>query len=293
MIEVKPILDSIIDYKNRITTFEVNVPLLTWVQLLTHRDFSRNAASNRAIPTKKLLQSANFIPEKWPLNDKGMSPSEFISEDKEKDAIETWEILRRAAIGAADTFNSLGVHKEIANRVLAPFIYIKGIITSTKWDNFITLRTHETTQYETRVVADKIKQYFEENKRELVPNRDMHLPYVEAGEEFKSLTDAYMISAARCARVSYMTHDGKRDLKEDALLSLRLLQDGHMSPFEHIALSETSVQHLIHHRVLQHHWENSHGNFSVGVNQFRKLIEPQMNAQAVIMDIEKVYGEKK
>lgn len=292
MIEVKPILDSVLDYKNRITTFEVNVPLAAWVQILTHRDFSRNAASNRAIPTKKILELANFIPDNWRKNDKGMSPFEVLPEKESAVAIELWKDAMENAHKTAASLAELGVHKEITNRILAPFIYIKGIITSTKWDNFIALRTHETTQYETRVVANQIKDYFEKNKLESVKTRSMHLPYIEAGENFQAITDAYMISAARCARVSYMTHDGKRDLKEDAFLSIRLLKDAHMSPFEHVALDNSIVTHLVHHKILQRHWNNSNGNFDVGINQFRKLIEPWHNAQNVIQDIERAYGEK-
>lgn len=43
------------------------------------------------------------------------------------------------------------------------------------------------------------------------------------------------IATARCARLSYMTHDGKIDYEKDIKLHDQLLKDGHMSPFEHCA----------------------------------------------------------
>lgn len=43
------------------------------------------------------------------------------------------------------------------------------------------------------------------------------------------------VSVARCARISYLTHDGKRDIEEDLKLFERLRTSGHWSPFEHVA----------------------------------------------------------
>ena len=74
------------------------------------------------------------------------------------------------------------------------------------------------------------------------------------------------ISVARCARVSYLTHDGKRDYAKDLELYDRLLDggaNGHWSPFEHVATPAADAA------------ERS-GNF-VGWEQFRKRF-PQEHA---------------
>ncbi len=49
------------------------------------------------------------------------------------------------------------------------------------------------------------------------------------------IEDLKKISAARCARVSYLTHDGNRDIAKDVELCERLRADRHLSPFEHVA----------------------------------------------------------
>jgi len=43
------------------------------------------------------------------------------------------------------------------------------------------------------------------------------------------------VSAARCARVSYLTHQGLREIERDLELYERLRADRHLSPFEHVA----------------------------------------------------------
>jgi hypothetical protein len=62
-----------------------------------------------------------------------------------------------------------------------------------------------------------------------------HLPLVQDDERSLSIEVLKKVSAARCARVSYLTHDGKRDIEKDIELCERLWQDRHLSPFEHVA----------------------------------------------------------
>jgi hypothetical protein len=53
------------------------------------------------------------------------------------------------------------------------------------------------------------------------------------------------ISAGRCARVSYLTHEGRRDPVADIELCERLLQAGHMSPAEHPARAFTEEERAV------------------------------------------------
>jgi thymidylate synthase ThyX len=71
------------------------------------------------------------------------------------------------------------------------------------------------------------------------------------------------LSVARCARVSYLTHEGKRDIDADLALYHRLLTSGHMSPFEHPAESAWPL-------------DVSSGNFR-GWLQHRKTIPREAN----------------
>jgi len=70
----------------------------------------------------------------------------------------------------------------------------------------------------------------------LLNNGEWHLPLLRR-EDHRELTliEKIKVSVARCARVSYLTHNGLRDIQEDIKLYDRLLESKHMSPFEHVA----------------------------------------------------------
>jgi hypothetical protein len=70
---------------------------------------------------------------------------------------------------------------------------------------------------------------------------DVTAPWQELTHE-QWLQNWVKISCARCARISYLTHDGRRDPLEDLRLYGDLLQPGHMSPFEHAARPMTAVE---------------------------------------------------
>lgn len=218
---------------HRITTFEVCVPLHTWVHILTHRMLSRNAQSNRGIPTKKLLERACYAPKVFPALCKGMSPKDAAADQLA--AGDAWDAARRDAMFWARRLDSLGVHKEITNRILAPFMYVSGVITATEWDNFFALRCAHDTQDDTRDVACQMRDLRASHKPR---SGTIHAPYTSLAEpENWSGLDRLRISAARCARVSYLGHDGKRDVEADKALAGKLWASGHHSPFEHPAVA--------------------------------------------------------
>lgn len=228
----------------RITTFEVNVPLHTWVHILTHRMFSRNAQSNRAIPTARLVKRASYTPSVFRRNRRGMKGGDEFTGVEDTEVRHLWEQAKAAAHGFARVANGLGVHKEVANRLLAPFLLVRGLITATEWDNFFKLRCDSATQDDTKDVACLMRALLEEN----VPVENVvHTPYASWLDCFatddnfdlawtEALTEACNLSAARCARVSYLNHDGGTDSAKDLELAARLLKDGHLSPFEHPCL---------------------------------------------------------
>jgi hypothetical protein len=98
---------------------------------------------------------------------------------------------------------------------------------------------------------------------------EWHLPLVrsEDREEGTSTEDLIKISAGRCARVSYLTHAGKRDLAADIQLHDRLLESGHMSPLEHPARPLTAAE------LEESEWS---GNFR-GWRSYRKGIAGEGN----------------
>lgn len=255
----KVILDSISPRGHRLTTIEVTYPRMIHAELMTHRVFSRNAASSRAIPVKKLLgrvMEEPYIPEKWTKNQAGMQGFEIIANPEVAQAV--WLKARDAAHEAASTLAvGLDVHKQLANRLLEPFAWITVIITATDWQNFFKLRCDPAAQPEFQKIARMIQEEYNASTPKQLMRGDWHTPYMQPDEEHLRWPVKLKLATARCARVSYLTQDGKRDHEADFALYTRLLTGNHWSPFEHCA------------RPAHNYESQLGGNFS-GWVQFRK-----------------------
>ena len=236
----KVIADSINEYGIRITTMELCYPLIVHAEFMTHRMFSRDAASNRAIPTRKIIEQVEknpFVPNYWGKDKPGMQADEELDSQNIRNAIITWNGACESAVFWAEAFAEDGVHKQIANRVLMPYQYIKVIVTATEWDNFFKLCLHPDAQPEICELAKVMKDAMDDSTPIELERGEWHLPYVVAEDCVKTTTDNLVkLSVARCARVSYLNHDNENpDIEKDIALADRLLEAGHMSPFEHQA----------------------------------------------------------
>ena len=268
----KIVADSVNPAGDRITTFELTYPRFVHAELMTHRMFSRNSASSRAIPTAKLVErvvETPVLPKWWGKNQSGMQAREELSGDALDQVKTMWLQARDSAVRWSEALRDAGLHKQIANRIIEPWMFITVIVTATEWDNWYHLRDSEFAQPEIAWVARQMRRLHDENEPEKLKPHEWHLPYVELREPAHDLyverpvgmeiaawmTFLKKISTARCARVSYLTHDGKRDYAEDIKLHDRLSTNGHWSPFEHPAEC----------------WETSQrfGNF-FGWRQYRK-----------------------
>lgn len=227
----------------RLTTLEVTIPRIVLAEFNTHRMFSRNSASSRAIPVKNRINDVlndPFVPENFGVNKKGMQSTENLSGTDEILAREAWMKARDSAVRYAARLAGLdgvlndAVHKQIANRLLEPFMWQTIIVTATEFDNFFALRCHPEAQAEIRKPAEMMREALR-NSTPIAPQHGYHLPFIDERDGDLSLEDKIKVSVGRCARVSYLTHDGKRDPLADIELYDRLLQNGHMSPFEHVA----------------------------------------------------------
>lgn len=129
------------------------------------------------------------------------------------------------------------VHKQIANRLLEPFMWHTVVVTATEWDNFWHLRCHKDAQPEIRKAAEAMKAAYDQSQPVEREMGDWHLPYLNLADrdELGTTNEMVKVSAARCARVSYLTQDGRKDYAEDIRLHDRLVGSGHMSPTEHPA----------------------------------------------------------
>jgi thymidylate synthase ThyX len=234
------LLDSVNPTGQRLTTFVLRFPRLVLSEFNTHRMFSRNASSSRAIPTAKLMQQLRedpVVPVEWGRNQAGMQAREVLDAEAAHAAESAWLDARDAALVHAEQLRATGVHKQIVNRVLEPWMWASVIVSSTTYDNFFTLRCHPDAQPEIKRLADLMRMAFAASTPTLRRVGEWHLPFVGAYDDDLPLEDRKQVSVARCARVSYLTHIGTRDIAADKVLHERLLAAGHWSPFEHVAVA--------------------------------------------------------
>ena len=72
-----------------------------------------------------------------------------------------WLAARDAAVEPRVSSTALGVHKQVANRLLEPFMWHTVIVTATDWDGFWLQRCSPLAQPEIRVVADAMRAAFD------------------------------------------------------------------------------------------------------------------------------------
>lgn len=254
----KILLDSIHPQSaSRVTTFEVTMHRFVLAEGNTHRECARNSRSSRAVPyekTRKEVLEYPAIPLSWPSNQPGMQGGEELGEEERELAIKGWLLARDLAVEMADGLHGLGVHKTYCNRLLEPFMWQTIIWTwtdaSTSLPNFFIQRCSPLAQPEIRVAAEMMRKVYQYSIPQLLGFGEHHLPLVARVDEpdlRRWLFDKNIIgkeaegmlkdiSAARCARVSYLTHDGVRDPEKDLELAIKLktAYPPHASPFEHV-----------------------------------------------------------
>ena len=329
------VADSISESGNRVVTFVITFWRAMLSEFNTHRMFSRNSASSRAIPVFKQLRDIMldpFIPQEFGVNKPGMQAGAALSGELHKKAVATWLKARdNAVIQALKMITSpefvdskwtsweeksedltsfvldicdrleakdptvverddfLGVHKGLANRLLEPFMWHTVIVTATEWENFFALRTSPDAQQEIRIIAEMMKELYDKSTPIFLHTGEWHLPFLQENEKEwakQHPDEACRAVAARCARVSYLTHDtGEANLNKDLALAERLCSSGHMSPFEHVAtpLDYSAIEGEFIPRAgafdnLSAGWS---GNF-YGWGQYRKTLENESDFSKVI-----------
>jgi len=258
---------------SRLTTFEITYPRFIHSEFLTHRLFSRNAASSRAIPVKAMLEQVRSnpaMPIHWGANQPGMQAKdegnnavylkEVLAWEAQPDADlfevvdlsysreDAWFVAAESVADIAESFSKAGYHKQIVNRLLEPFQIMKTVVTATEFDNFFYLRCHADAQPEIKELAECMYQALQQSAAEVLHPGEWHTPYVsfdvisrvhfidlgpEKDQKWITIEEALKISASCCAQVSYRKSD---DSLEKALLVYDRLVESkpvHASPFEH------------------------------------------------------------
>lgn len=255
------IADSVAPCGRRLITAVLTYPRMVHAELMTHRMLSRNTSSSRAIPVEKTMQQVVCSPAQvawWGANQRGMQARVELTGAKRWFAQRLFYAARWPMLGVAWMLVKLNLHKQLVNRLLEPWTYITVIVSATELENLFALRCHPDAQPEIRKAIELLRAAVNESVPRQLAAGEWHLPFVTEDERLQLSTDTLLkLSVARCARVSYLTHDGKRDANRDVALYDQLVRDRHLSPTEHAAVALATP--------------DRHGNF-VGFMQLRKTI---------------------
>ena len=233
--------DSVNPIGQRVTTVQIRLPLTAaWPQFLTHRRFSRNARSNRAVPSWVLISEVlrnPFVPEFWGQNKSGMQAGAELTGCRRWLAREVWLKARYPAIAAAWIMSRAGLHKQDANRVMNPWQWIDAVVTGEEsaWQAFFALRCHELADPKIQKIAEMICDKIANSDPLHLKWGQWHLPYYRDQSE-TPMERTLWASAGACARVSYACFDGRHSDAENAALGRRLASEepAHASPLEHV-----------------------------------------------------------
>ena len=232
--------DSIGVDGERLTTLEICLPKCLLAEFNTHRVFSRNFSSSRAIPVNRVNAIENvFIPLMYGENQSGMQAKDVEIEGAEE-AHKIWMDAIEYCRNAAKRLNELKLHKQWANRVTDWSAMAVGVVSATEFGNFFNLRDHRDAQPEMALLAVKARTAMENSTPKKLSFGEWHLPYITDDDRAAfPMEDLIRISAARCCRVSYLNHDGKKSTYADDMTLFNRLAGSfppHMSPLEHQAM---------------------------------------------------------
>jgi hypothetical protein len=281
----KIIADSVGRDAPRVVTFELQYPRIIHAEFMTHRMFSRNASSSRAIPVMRTIENVltnTAMPAEWRMNEPGMQGFTTAPDDLAEAARQVMILAAQSAVSFAKQLNSMGLHKQHINRLTEPFQYIKVVVTSSQWKNFFGLRDHEAADPTIQKLARLMHEAFDASTPTLLSDDEWHLPYITNEDHdrvlaFAAETESDLgfdeilrrISAARCARVSYNNFKGEvPKVSSDLALYDKLVvsQPVHASPTEHQASPDIFLGANSGWR-----YPKNHGNL-IGWQQFRKFI---------------------
>lgn len=232
----------------RLTTFLITFPRYILAEVNTHRMLSRNTASSRAIPFKKMLKMVEqnmFIPLKFQKDHSGMQGTEYFEGADADFMAMDWKTRGLKACMSAEELHDRGLTKQLCNRIIEPFAWCTQLISGTEWENFFALRASPHAEIHMAHLAElMLEAYNNAIVKDLQPGQ-WHLPFsgliderdtpgVFSDEEFTELK--LKICTARCAQTSYtLLGDDEKPMDYPKLIALhdRLATSGHWSPFEH------------------------------------------------------------
>jgi hypothetical protein len=251
-------------------TIQTRYPRIIHAEVMTHRVFSRNARSSRAVPVNNLLKEEIYVPY-FLKNQSGMQAKEEFAVEELISLQEEWIEFAKLTQKFSKNLSDKKVHKQWANRPLEWFGFIDTLITATEWENFWALRQHDDAQPEIHELANTMHEEIERarnnNEIQFLKPGEWHIPYILPSESDFDHVKQVQLSVARCARVSFLPFDGNASYEKEYERT-RLLKDSnpmHASPFEHQAMvTNANFDFWLH---------NNRSNLEYPYIQLRKMIE--------------------
>lgn len=210
----------------------------------------------------KMVMTDPVIPIFLGMEKEGMQAGEELQGKDRDDTIQDILDMRNYCIEKVDRMAARGLHKSICNRYLEPWMWITVLCTSTEWKQFFRLRCHPAAERHFQHAACLIRDAMVMSTPRQLKVGEWHMPYmrdddpdlvcqaIATGEvevpDNVPRSDVLnwvtkRVSVGRAARLSYLTHDGRRSIKADVDLANRLIQVPndpdviHASPLEHVA----------------------------------------------------------
>lgn len=248
------VADSINPRGSRLTTAVLTYPRIIHSEFMTHRAFSRNAASSRAIPIEKMLaavEQAPAWPEQWGANKPGMQAGEPVQEPELTWCKDRLNDLRRQALDVVEYASHYGLHKQVANRYLEPWGWITVIATAADWGfaNFFNLRAHPLADPTFQALAYRLLDAYMKSVPRQAEWNDWHIPFAAPVENWNGFgeetMDVVKQAVGRCARVSYLRQDMDEPEKNREIHDrLAAASPMHASAFEHVAQAAVNQDYV-------------------------------------------------
>ena len=229
-----------------ITTFLIDFPRFILAELNTHRAVSKNGASSRAIPVAQQIERVKnnpVVPIHFGLNQAGMSADTEVDENTKNKGVYEWLFNANRSVVGAQILQGMGVHKQVVNRIMEPYSFMRMVVTATEWDNFFWLRLHKDADPHIAELARVMLHAYQQTPAVVLTEDCWHTPFFAQGFWSPIVENAHGITAQEaiehsmscCAQTSYRKLDMSTEKTEAIVERLFNGERCHASPSEHIA----------------------------------------------------------
>jgi len=180
----KVVAYSISPQGKELVTYELEYPRIILAEMNTHRVFSRNSMSSRAIPVESMLKQIRESPAhpvEFGKNKAGMaSAGEYNELVQGVNPENFWNIAGFVAAMFSQAYADAGYHKQVANRLIEPFQRMKTVLSTTESENFFKLRLAKDADPTIKQLAECMLEAYEQAEPEYLDcYNKFHLPYIK------------------------------------------------------------------------------------------------------------------